>query len=433
MNNIKTKAIFIKLFFTLASISCLSACVTTVSQVEYKPAIQITEKNKIKPIAITKVVGKMRRGAEIGAYQAGMLCLDHSKLHWKSGGKVNLSSEELVDIFKEELERKGWPVVGSTEDLFSGYDVSGAEILIAAKISEIEAAICYPMVGFGDFDSAKGAMRMEVEWQIYNPSRRSIIGKINTEGSAEVTKATSEASFELLAGAFSVAVNNLIASNEFLDLVEKSDQLAVAPPIDTANVVENKFKHFVSLKEAIDHVNKATVTVRNARGHGSGFAIGDGSFVMTNAHVVGDAKNVVLVTSNGIELKGAVIVTEKGRDVSLIKIDAVWIPALHIETASLKQTDTVYAIGSPLDEALAGSVTSGIVSSHRILDGFEWIQSDVAINPGNSGGPLVNSRGSVVGISTAGFMPTGSQVGLNLFVPIKDALPYLELRLKETN
>ena len=61
------------------------------------------------------------------------------------------------------------------------------------------------------------------------------------------------------------------------------------------------------------------------------------------------------------------------------------------------------------------------------MDGYNWIQSDVSISPGNSGGPLLNGNGSVIGISTAGYQAAGSQVGLNLFIPIGDALNYTKL------
>lgn len=95
-----------------------------------------------------------------------------------------------------------------------------------------------------------------------------------------------------------------------------------------------------------------------------------------------------------------------------------------------KIAETVYAVGSPLAEDLSGSVTSGIISAKRNFEGYKWIQADVAISPGNSGGPLVNQNGSVIGISTAGYQPAGSQVGLNLFVPIGDAMDHLGIKVE---
>ena len=414
----------------------LTACGTApIEQVEVKTPIKIPDKAQIKPVAITKVVAKMRRGTEIGAVQVGWFCMDQSKVHWKTGGKVNLSSEELVDIFKEELEQNGWPVVGSTEDLFTGYDVSEAELLIAAKISSVETNFCYLNAGFGDWENAKGSMKIGVDWQIYNPARREIIGEVSTEGSAKFDTAVTDTGFQLLNDSFALAINNLLASKDFIEMSKRSDELASAPQFESKKLVSNDYIRYQSLQQALESSTKSTVTIRtaSARGsgaHGSGFAIGEGGLVLTNAHVVGNASLVTLITSGRVEVQGKVEVVDKGRDVALVKVKGVRLPALHIQTDLPKIGETVYAVGSPLTEDLAGSVTSGIMSATRTFEGYKWIQADVAINPGNSGGPLINANGSVIGISTAGVSPTGSDVGLNLFVPITDAISYLGLKLE---
>lgn len=107
------------------------------------------------------------------------------------------------------------------------------------------------------------------------------------------------------------------------------------------------------------------------------------------------------------------------------------LPSMHINPVVPDAGQRVYAIGSPLDESMSGSVTSGIVSGVRELDGYNWIQSDTAISPGNSGGPLIDENGSVVGISTAGYQAGGSQVGLNLFIPIQNALTFVGFRVDQ--
>jgi S1-C subfamily serine protease len=383
----------------------------------------------VKPIAITKVAATIRRGTEVGELGIGWLCVRNDEIKWRSGNKVFLSSEDLVDVFRQELEVNGWPVVGSTEDLFEGYDVSGAEVLVAARVTDLEAQLCAPNGGFGNFD-LKGSMRMKVEWQVYSPARRSLIGKIVTEGSSEQKKADDDAAFLLLSDAFAVAANNLIASGQFLDMVERSSGLMKAPDSSAGTIIDNKPENFQTMESAIATTKKSTVTVRTAAGHGSGFAVGDGSYVFTNAHVVGDANIVTLVTVGGIEIDGMVQNVSKERDVALIKIDALRLPSLYINKQIPASGTTVYAVGSPLLEEMSGSVTSGIVSGVRLMDGYEWIQSDAAISPGNSGGPLVDSNGSVVGISTAGYQAGGTQVGLNLFIPIGDALTFSGLRVQ---
>ena len=414
--------------FYLALLMILTACGMQVAQVEVKAPIAITDPVKVKPVAITKVVAKIRRGEEVGEYQLGALCVPNSKISWKSGSKVNLSSEELVDVFREELELNGWPVVGSTEDLFSGYDVSGAELLIAAKITELETAICFPYSGFGNFKS-NGSMRLKVEWQIYNPARKTIIGTVKTSGSALIKDVVDDAGYELMAQSFSVAVNNLLANDDFRDFAERAS-LSAEPIIkDTVYKISNPNISYGSIKEALENARLSTVIVRTASGHGSGFAVGMGDLILTNAHVVGEAQNVTIITSSKISLQGKVEALDKGRDIALIKIDGINLPPLRIYEGGLGVAENLYAIGAPLDEALSNTVTQGIFSSEREYDGYYWIQSDVSINPGNSGGPLLNSSGYVVGISTAGFQPAGSQIGLNLFIPIGDGLKYIGVTL----
>lgn len=406
-----------------------TGCATVIEHVEIKQAIEITDQSLIKPIAITKVAATIRRGTVVGVISEGWLCTGGDDIKWRSGDKVYLSSEDLVDVFRDELEANGWPVVGSTEDLFEGYDVSGAEVLIAARVTDLVAFLCAPNSVFGNWD-IKGSLKLEIEWQVYSPARRTLIGKINTGGSAELKKANDDAGFELLRDAFAVAVNNLIASHDFLAMVERSSGLMTAPDPESGHVIDNKRESFRTLEAAIAAVKKATVTVRSAMGHGSGFAVGDGSYVFTNAHVVGDAKFVTLLTEGGIEIDARVETVSLERDTALIRIDSLRLPAVHLNVRIPASGANVFAVGSPLLEEMSGSVTSGIISGTRIMDGYEWIQSDAAISPGNSGGPLMDSNGSVIGISTAGIRVGGTQVGLNLFIPIGDALAFSGLRVE---
>ena len=412
----------------LFSVAILAGgCVTrAVQQEEVKQAIEIVEPSKVKPVAITKIAAKIRRGTVVGELGVGAFCAKAEDVKWRSGSKVVLDSEELIDVFREELETHGWPVVGSTENLFEGYDVSGAEVLIAARVTDLELSLCAPYSGFNNWDTT-GSMRMEVEWQVYSPARRSLIGTIETAGSAEMNR-PGEA-YDLLSQSFSIATNNLLADPDFLSMVERSDGLLARPDGSGASTIENKLRNFRTLEEAISAAKRSTVTIRRADGgHGSGFAIGDGSILLTNSHVVGNAKAVSLVSEGGIVLDGYVVKVSKERDVALVATDALRFPPLHINGAVPAVGSQVLAIGSPLDERLSGSVTAGIVSGLRQMDGYDWIQSDAAVSPGNSGGPLIDGNGSVIGITTAGFQPANSQVGLNLFIPISDALAFVELR-----
>lgn len=422
----------IKAVLTIATAAVvLSGCKSVpVQQVNQNAPIAISSKSDVKPLAITKVVGKLKRGSDIGDWQAGLMCIRHGDINWKSGSKVNLTNETLSDIFREELENNGWPVVGTTEDLFNGYDVSGAELLVAAKVTEIHANLCYPYAGFGNFASTKGALRLKAEWQIYSPFTKSVISSITTEGSTESKEVIEGGQATLLENAFSVAVSNLLASEDFYKVAKRESLSGNEIDKATLQLIPNNKKLFKTTTAALNAAKKSTVTIRTANGHGSGFAIGSGNLLLTNAHVIGNSENVTVITNDGITLTGQVVKKNKAIDVALIKLTGLSLVPLTVDLKAPGTGNEVYAIGSPLNEDLSGTVTRGIVSGYRNYQGVDWLQSDASINPGNSGGPLINSQGQVVGVSTAGFRPGGAQVGLNLFIPIEAALTFSDLKVK---
>ncbi|MEL1234198.1 MAG: trypsin-like peptidase domain-containing protein, partial [Candidatus Neomarinimicrobiota bacterium] len=245
------------------------------------------------------------------------------------------------------------------------------------------------------------------------PLRRELIGTVRSKGSANIKAVSDDLLYELQTQSFTVAINNLLSSQEFYEMTEKQSRE------DKVNfgkfTIKNEKKYFKTLYEIVDFSRKSTVTVRAGQGIGSGFAIGDGGYIVTNHHVVRDATKVIVVTSDGIEIESNVVASDKGRDIALIKlVNNIRLRPLYLES-KYSIGEKVYAIGNPLDESLSGTFTSGIVSSDRVMDGFNYIQSDTAINPGNSGGPLLNEEGSVIGISTMGIM---NAQGLNFFVPV---------------
>ena len=160
------------------------------------------------------------------------------------------------------------------------------------------------------------------------------------------------------------------------------------------------------------------------RGVGSGFIITADGFVMTNAHVVEGAEEVLVTLPDKREFKAKVVGTpDKRTDVAVIKIDATGLPFVKIgDVSKLKVGEWVMAIGSPF--GLENTVTAGIVSAKARDTGdyLPFIQTDVAINPGNSGGPLVNLRGEVVGINSQIYSRSGGFMGISFAIPIDEAV-----------
>ncbi len=158
------------------------------------------------------------------------------------------------------------------------------------------------------------------------------------------------------------------------------------------------------------------------RGVGSGFILTADGFVMTNAHVIDGADEVLVTLTDKREFKARIIGTDKRTDVAVVKIEATGLPSVRIgDVNKLKVGEWVLAIGSPF--GLENSVTAGIVSAKQRDTGdyLPFIQTDVAINPGNSGGPLLNLRGEVVGINSQIYSRSGGYMGIAFAIPIDEA------------
>lgn len=159
------------------------------------------------------------------------------------------------------------------------------------------------------------------------------------------------------------------------------------------------------------------------RGVGSGFILTPDGLVMTNAHVVEGADEVIVTLTDKREFKAKIVGSDKRTDVALVKIDATGLPAVKVgDVSRLKAGEWVMAIGSPF--GLENTVTAGIVSAKQRDTGdyLPFIQTDVAINPGNSGGPLINMRGEVVGINSQIYSRSGGFMGISFAIPIDEAM-----------
>jgi serine protease Do len=159
------------------------------------------------------------------------------------------------------------------------------------------------------------------------------------------------------------------------------------------------------------------------RGVGSGFILTPDGMIMTNAHVVDGADEVIVTLTDKREFKAKIIGADKRSDVAVVKIDATGLPAVKVgDVSRLKVGEWVMAIGSPF--GLENSVTAGIVSAKQRDTGdyLPFIQTDVAINPGNSGGPLINMRGEVVGINSQIYSRSGGSMGISFSIPMDEAV-----------
>jgi len=161
-------------------------------------------------------------------------------------------------------------------------------------------------------------------------------------------------------------------------------------------------------------------------GQGSGFIIDKDGHVLTNFHVIAEARQIEVTLHNRKKYKATIVGTDRSHDLAVIQIKAPDLqPMMLGDSTHLQVGQKVYAIGNPF--GLSGTLTRGIVSSIRSVqepDGVridEAIQTDAAINPGNSGGPLLNWRGEVIGINTMIASNVGQSAGIGFAIPVNTA------------
>jgi S1-C subfamily serine protease len=165
-----------------------------------------------------------------------------------------------------------------------------------------------------------------------------------------------------------------------------------------------------------------------AQGQGSGFVLDTQGHILTNYHVVADARRVEVTLYDKRRYPATIVASDRGHDLALLQIDASahLVPATLADSRNLVVGQKVFAIGNPF--GLNGSMTRGIISAIRSIRGpmgtpiEDAIQTDAAINPGNSGGPLLNSRGEVIGINSLIAQNGADQSsGIGFAIPINTA------------
>ena len=161
-------------------------------------------------------------------------------------------------------------------------------------------------------------------------------------------------------------------------------------------------------------------------GQGSGFIIDKEGHILTNYHVIADARQIEVTLHNRKKYRATIVGSDRPHDLAVIQIKAPDLaPMVLGDSRGLQVGQKVYAIGNPF--GLSGTLTTGIVSSIRSVqepDGMnidEAIQTDAAINPGNSGGPLLNFHGDVIGINTMIASSVGQSAGIGFAIPINTA------------
>lgn len=212
----------------------------------------------------------------------------------------------------------------------------------------------------------------------------------------------------------------------------------------SATPVNNENKKLLSVVEIAKKVGPTVVgintktqgisifgRVQESEGSGSGIILTADGYIVTNNHVIENANEITVVLSDGKTYEAKLTGADSRTDLAVLKIDASNLPYATLGNSSeLQVGELAVAIGNPLGNELAGTVTGGYISALNrsiIVDDrkFNLIQTDAAINPGNSGGALVNNYGEIVGINSVKMAASGVE-GIGFAIPIDEAKPIIE-------
>ena len=372
------------------------------------------------PVSLARIVADLPVGQTWAMVGSGALCITPVTIQWEAKNE-DLQTLGLERVFRETYTGAGLKVAGDRTNLFE-QDSKPAEIQVGALIRDLRARSCSAIIESG----YTGAMTMDVEWQVYSVSRGAVVARIPTRGGFQLKTPDQGAVAKLFAGAFADNTRRLIADPTFRKLIQGGSSMpsaSGAAPTTPIPLLGAAGAQATPLGVAA----KSVVTIFAGASLGSGVLVSTDGYVLTNHHVAGEAGRVRVRWADGSETVGEVIRSDRARDVALIKTTTKASP-LAVRHAPVQLGETVYAIGTPRMQDLAGTLTRGVVSTvSREIDGQRFIQSDVAITNGNSGGPLLDEKGWVVGLTDLAFAPNGVSQNINFFIPIDEALKALGL------
>jgi S1-C subfamily serine protease len=240
----------------------------------------------------------------------------------------------------------------------------------------------------------------------------------------------------ILAGAFFYFTTYRSGQRALTNWISRPDKVEISEAASSGESLDSEEQNNISVYRrniaSVVNITSRAVTfdffygLVPAEGQGSGFIIDKDGHILTNYHVIADARQVEVTLHNRKKYRATIVGTDRSHDLAVVQIKAPDLQPMTLgDSTHLQVGQKVYAIGNPF--GLSGTLTRGIVSSIRSVqepDGVaidEAIQTDAAINPGNSGGPLLNWHGEVIGINTMIASNVGQSAGIGFAIPINTA------------
>jgi len=352
----------------------------------------------------------------VGRIDTGLFCSAGSPLRYTKNLDQFLTNQ-LSRAFKERAVELGLSAPDTTKSVFDSKGGAAADFRVGATLLALDYRAC----GGQEY---KGDTYAKLKWELFSTRRQKVVYSSIIGASYSTSKSIAEKDFDK--AVMQSIVDNLLGDPRFVEVIRSGGALDDVPTKALAAMQIRPGPVVVGgVTKTVGELRPAVVTVESGIGSGSAFFISQDGYLLTNSHVVGDAKFVRIRLSGGRSAVGELVRVDKQRDVALLRTDPVTFGVLALRREPAKAGEEVYALGSPYGEALSGTLTRGVLSAARVIDGVAYLQSDAAINPGNSGGPLLDAQGQVIGVAQIGT----SAKGISLFIPINETLEKLALEV----
>jgi serine protease Do len=375
-----------------------------------------------KPVAFQRAILTMDTGAQIGKITGGWLNVVHETLKATPGD----SPKQFTYIAREELRKAHYTTPGADNALFGEDQSAKARYQLGGEIPNLQLDVHFQPGWSSATVTSRGSMT--IDWQVYDTLLQKVVFK-KTVVSQFYESVKYDESQSALYTMFRRNVRQLLAQPDFVAFMRPTSAGAADAdtPESVLTVAAGGSTAKIELPGDFPDVLNSFVVVEPGAGLGSGFLISSDGYVLTAAHVVTGLKTVPVRLHAGVVLEASVVRLNENADIALLKLPgSSYTPLRLSEHDNPSIGSDVYAVGNPAAKELSASVTRGVISGNREIEGRKFIQTDAAASPGSSGGPLLDKSGHVLGVISWKFAGPEYQ-GLVFAVPVHAALERLHV------
>jgi len=352
----------------------------------------------------------------------------------KWSGSIKVGDESYGEEFIDIATDMGFNTLrAANSQLFSEEQSASSQIprfLVGARLIELDIQMQEEEVKH-NIDPLKCKTALQMEWNVLDKKNSKVIMTAIHPGTFQFRQSLYQKA-NYIQKAFVNSMLAFLGSERFQDLVFNAEgylpeENQSETNLETLQIDQPAPLEFDDFSDLVKATSKACVSVITDGGFGSGAIIDPNGLILTAYHVVEGVNKIEVKFASGIQLPAELVKFSKQQDLAILRINGSGYPALILDLRlDPSLGEDVFTIGTPADLDLGQSISKGIVSGRRKVEGQIYLQMDMAVSPGNSGGPLLNQQGEVIGIVLSKIVEEGVE-GIGFAVPSKEIVEALNL------